>query len=70
MATFTEPTTVAEAIDQIAKGLVRSSSGEEGSVEYLSLKDLIEADRYLNTPSPVKPHFGLRMTKLIPPGTG
>ncbi|MCH7873380.1 MAG: hypothetical protein IID33_16915 [Planctomycetes bacterium] len=41
------------------------------SVEQHSLPDQIEADQHVKAKkSAAKPHFGLRMTKLIPPGAG
>ena len=71
MAEFDEHTTVEEAIDAAARGLVSSSTEGDQSVQYHSIKDLIEADRYLSAKTAAgKKHFGLRFTKLIPPGTG
>lgn len=71
MAEFDAYTTIAEALEAIAKGGVRSASDPTGTVEYFSLKDLIEAKRVLESQdSEGKSHFGLRMTKIVPPGTG
>lgn len=66
-----DPETVEEAIEAAATGMSRRSKEFDREVENYSLKELIEADRYLSAKtSAAKPHFGLRMTKLIPPGGG
>ena len=45
-------------------------SGDAGSVEQHSLPDQIEVDRYLNSKKAVKrKHRGLRLGKIVPPGT-
>ena len=45
-------------------------SGDAGSVEQHRLSDLIEADRYARGRcAATSPSRGLRITKLIPPGT-
>ena len=54
-----------------AKLGIGSASDETGQVTKTPIKDLIEADQYLAAKSAAaKNHFGLRMTKLVPPGTG
>jgi len=72
MAEFDAHTTIEDAIDASARGLVKKSTGPLGeSVEYYSLTELIEAERRrAANASGTKKHFGLRMTKLVPPGTG
>lgn len=46
------------------------ASGDAGSVEQHSLRDQIEADRYLNSKQAAKNNnCGLRFSKLVPPGT-
>jgi hypothetical protein len=45
-------------------------SGDAGSVEQHSLSDQIEVDRYLNSKKAAKSkRRGLRINKLVPPGT-
>jgi hypothetical protein len=57
-----------DAIEQNARG-PRSARGDVGEVEQHSLKDQIEADRYLaSKESGGKPTWSLRFTKLSPPG--
>lgn len=67
----TEPETIGDAIDMVAKGMVSSSSENGRSMTNIPIRDLIEADRHLAAKrASSKPHFGLRMTKCIPPGGG
>jgi len=45
-------------------------TGDAGSVEQHSLRDQIEADRYLNSKQAANTKGrGLRFSKLVPPGT-
>jgi hypothetical protein len=61
--------TVEDAIRENAEGPKRAQ-GDSGSVEQHSLKDQIEADRYLSSKQAVQdPKRGLRFTKLVPPGS-
>ena len=61
--------TVEDAIRENAEGPKRAQ-GDAGSVEQHSLKDQIEADRYLSSKQAVQdPKRGLRFTKLAPPGS-
>ena len=63
--------TVADAIKSVATGMVSASSENGRSATRIPLRDLIEADRYLTGKrASAKSHFGLRMTKCIPPGGG
>lgn len=65
------PETVEEAIESVALGMVQTSSENGRSVTRINVKDMIEADRYLaGKTASTKSHFGLRMTKCIPPGGG
>lgn len=58
-----------DAIRENAGGPKRAS-GDAGSVEQHSLKDQIEADRYLNSKNATKnKNLGVKITKLVPPGT-
>lgn len=64
------PTTIEEAILQTAVQAKRVRR-DDMEVEQHSLKDLIAAAEYLDSGGAAsQPHFGLRMTKLVPPGTG
>ena len=46
------------------------AAGDSGSVEQHKLSDQIEADRYLNSKKAAKnKNRGLRLNKLVPPGT-
>lgn len=45
-------------------------AGDAGSVEQHPLRDQIELDRYLNSKNAAKRKgLGIRITKIIPPGT-
>lgn len=47
----------------------KRATGDSGSMEQHSLKDQVEADRYLNSKQAAKARgLGLRMSKLVPPG--
>jgi len=48
----------------------RRAQGDSGSVEQHPLPDQIAADKYLASKTAVKdPKRGLRLTKLVPPGS-
>jgi hypothetical protein len=71
MAEFDEHATIEEAIDAAARGLVKKTTEADRQVEYYSIAELIEAERRrASTVAAGKKHFGLRMTKLVSPGTG
>ena len=60
---------VKDAIEKNAQG-PQSARGDVGEVRQHSLKDQIEADRYLASREVrSKPHKSLRFAKLSPPGT-
>lgn len=60
---------IKDAILENAQGPAEAS-GDSGSVKMHSLKDQIEADKYLAGKNAARlPHRGLRFTKLVPPGT-
>jgi len=64
------PTTVSEAVEQSALGPKRVQVRGD-SVEQHSIEDLIKAARYLSgETAATKTTFGLRFTKLVPPGAG
>lgn len=57
-----------ETIRSNAQGPAKAS-GDSGSVEQHSLKDQIEADRFLASKAAVRSKSrGVRFTKLAPPG--
>ena len=67
----TLPTTIEEAIEQVALGMVSSGSEDGRSQTNIPIRDLIEADQHLaGKRAAAKAHFGLRFTKCIPPGGG
>ena len=43
--------------------------GDSGGMRHHSLPDQIEADRYLNSKKAMKKGLGIRVTKIVPPGT-
>jgi len=46
-------------------------SGDSGSLRQHSLKDQVEADRYLNSKEASRASgLGVRVSKLVPPGAG
>jgi hypothetical protein len=62
------PENLENTIEDNAKGPKRVR-GDSGEMEQHSLKDQIEADRYINSKKAVKKKdLGLRMSKLVPPG--
>lgn len=57
-----------QAIRDNAAGPKRAQ-GDSGSVEQHSLKDQIDADRYLaSKQAAARPSKALRLTRLVPPG--
>lgn len=67
-----DPETIGDAIEQVALGMVRKQRDENGrEIEFQSADDLIKADQHIaGKTASTKPHFGMRMTKCIPPGGG
>ena len=65
-----EPTpNLEQAIRDNAAGPVKAA-GDSGSVEQHSLKDQIEADRYLASKNAArKPGLGIKFAKIVPPGS-
>lgn len=71
MAEFDDHETIEDALDEAARGLVKKASASGESVEYYSLQELAEEERRrAGKTAAAKARFGLRMTKMIPPGTG
>lgn len=65
------PTTPAEAIEQAALGPKSVTTKDGTNVTARDMDELIKADNHVaGKTAASKPHFGLRMTKLIPPGGG
>ena len=63
------PEPLDQTIRDNATGPKRAQT-DVGSVEQHDLQDQIEADRYLSSKEAVKRKgLGLRLTKIIPPGT-
>jgi hypothetical protein len=58
---------IKETIEQNAAGPKRVK-GDSGEIEQHSLKDQIEADRYLRSKEAVSKGLGLRITKMKPSG--
>ena len=59
---------VKDAIEKNAQG-PQSARGDVGEVRQHSLKDQVDADRYLaSREARSKPHKSLRFAKLSPPG--
>lgn len=66
-----EHETIQEAIEAQALGRVKRASEHGRNLEYMSIAELREAEAHLaSKTAATKPHFGLRMTKCIPPGGG
>jgi hypothetical protein len=63
--------TVADAIEQVATGMVSQSAESGRSMSRIPIRELIMADQYLAAKrAAAKAHFGLRFTKCVPPGGG
>lgn len=67
---MTAPTTAEEAVQQAALNAKSvTQSNDSVSVTERSAEDLLKlAAAQAGQTSASKPHFGLRMTKLVPPG--
>ena len=66
---MTDEDDLEQTIRDAAKAPAKAS-GDSGSVEQHPLKDQIEADRYLNSKKAAKAKgLGVRLGKLVPPGT-
>lgn len=69
--TESTPDTINEAIEQVALNMVSSQSENGRQIQFLSIDDLIKAKRQqAGTTAATKPHFGMRMSKAVPPGGG
>jgi len=66
-----EHETIEEAIEAQALGRVKKAAEHGRNLEYMSITELREAERHLAAKAAsAKPHFGLRMSKCVPPGGG
>ena len=62
---------IKDSIEQAATDGIQSATGEGGSVTKMSIDEQIKANRYLKSQAAANRNgFGLRRTKLIPPGAG
>lgn len=67
---MTTPADPNEAIELAALSPKRVKVGNQ-EIEQHSIQDLIAArDAVANQTAATQPHFGLRFTKLVPPGAG
>ena len=65
-----QPETIEEAIEQNALGPASVTVAGQTVVQK-DIEQQIKADEYLAAKqAAAKPHFGLRFTKIIPPGAG
>ncbi len=58
---------LANTIRRNAKG-PRRAKGDSGEMEQHSLREQIEADRYLASKDAARKGLGVRRTKMVPPG--
>jgi len=58
---------LANTIRRNAKG-PRRARGDAGEMEQHSLREQIEADRYLASKDAARKGLGVRRTKMVPPG--
>lgn len=63
------PTTADEALEQALYGPKRVTNSDGQTVEARDADDLIKLRDALNNGSS-QPHFGMRITQLVPPGAG
>lgn len=65
-----QPESIEEAIEQNARGPASVTVAGQTVVQK-DIEQQIKADEYLAAKkAAAKPHFGLRFTKIIPPGAG
>ena len=66
-----EPTNNIEQVIRDNAAGPKRAQGDAGSVEQHSLKDQVEADRYLSSKQvAANPAKAVRFTRLVPPGAG
>lgn len=64
---MSEPANIEHAIRDNAMGPSEASVDGQ-TVKQHSLRDQIEADRYVSAKRAVKQKLGIRMTRVVPPG--
>lgn len=65
------PETIGDAIEQVAKNMVSSQSENGRQIQFMSVEDMINADRHIAGKAAARnANFGMRMTKCVPPGGG
>ena len=63
--------TIEDAYEAAAKGLVKKSTEADRQVEFYSLAELLEAKRQAAADNAAtRKRFGIRCTRCKPPGTG
>lgn len=63
--------TIAEAIDALSRDGIRNASENGRQYTNMTVDELIKADQYAKSKTSAgKAHFGLRMTKCVPPAGG
>ena len=64
--------TPSEAANEVATGKIKKSRDNLGNeAEYFAPEDILDASRHETAQKAAKkPLFGLRLTRMIPPGTG
>jgi hypothetical protein len=71
MAEFDAKLTIDSAVEAVGLGMVKKTKEGDREVEYFAPADLIPADNHASAKvASGTPHFGLRMTKCVPPGAG
>lgn len=71
MSEYTTPTTIEDAIDELARGMVDSTTEGSRSITYKKIGELQKAlEQEKARTAAAKDHFGLRFTRLTPPPTG
>lgn len=62
---------IEDAIEALARRGVKKGAEGDRNFEHMTIQELIEAERHIASKgAAAKKHFGLRMTKIIPPGGG
>jgi hypothetical protein len=57
------------SIEESVQSGIKRAQGDQGSVEEHPLPDRIAADKYLKNRAAARRGLGMRLTKLVPPGT-
>jgi|ETNvirnome_2_300_1030623.scaffolds.fasta_scaffold00877_15 hypothetical protein len=71
MAEFDAKTTIDAAVEAVGLGMVKKTKEGDREVEYFAPEDLIPADNHASAKvASGHSHFGLRLTKCVPPASG